>query len=101
MRSLKNDKRGLVFKNAFFAIAVVSVSILAIITWVDQWSDDYSSGITTDLDDFDKLDEVSAESTSQEGNISVKSSFNKESDFEGTSLRGVFAVLNICIGHSE
>jgi len=88
------DKRGLIFKNAFFAIIIASVAILAIGVWVDEWNTDYSSGLTIDLDDYDQLDEVSGEAIGQEGNISVKSSFNKADDFEGTSLRGVFSVLN-------
>jgi len=93
MRLLK-DKRGLVFKNAFFAILIASVAIIAVGVWVDEWNTDYGSGLTIDLDDYDKLDEVSGEAVGQEGNISIKSSFTEGADFEGTSLRGVFAVLN-------
>lgn len=88
------DKRGLIFKNAFFAVLIVSAAVLATITWIDQWNTDYGTSITTDLDEFDSLNETSVESTRQQGNISVKSSFSKEDDFEGSTLRGVFAVIN-------
>jgi len=94
MRSLIEDKRGLVFKNAFFAILVASAAVIAIGLWVDEWNTDYDAGLTYDLDDFDKLDEVSGEAVGQEGNVSVQSSFRGSEDFEGTSLRGVFRVLN-------
>jgi len=94
MRSIMKDKRGLIFKNAFFAILIASVAIIAIGLWVDEWNTDYSAGLTLDLDDFDKLDEVSGEAVGQEGNVSVQSSFRGSEDFEGTSLRGVFRVLN-------
>ena len=89
-----NDKRGLVFKNAFFALIVVGVAFVALGLWIDEWNTDYSSGLTVDFEDFDTLDEVSQEAIGQEGNISIKSSFTEGADFEGTSLRGVFAVLN-------
>ena len=88
------DKRGLVFKNAFFAIIIASVAILAVSVWVGEWNTDYGDGLTVDLADYDQLDEVSGEAVDQEENIAVKTSFNKGDDFEGTSLRGVFAVLN-------
>ena len=91
---VKGDKRGLVFKNAFFALLVVSASIIALGIWIDEWNTDYSAGLTVDLDDYNKLDEVSGEAIDQEGTVSIKSSFNEGIDFEGTSLRGVFAVLN-------
>ena len=91
---MKQDKKGLVFKNAFFAILVVSVTFVALGVWIGEWNTDYDSGITLDFDDYNKLDEVSNEAIGQEGNISVKSSFNEGNDFEGSSLRGIFAVLN-------
>ena len=94
MKSIMKDKRGLLFKNAFFAIAVVSVAILAIGSWVGEWNTDYNAGLTVDLDNYDQLDNLKGEAKGQEGNISLQSSFNKGTDFEGTSLRGVFSILN-------
>jgi len=94
MRSIIQDKRGLVFKNAFFAILIASAAFVALGVWIDAWNTDYIAGLTVDFDDYDKLDEISGEAIGQEGNISIKSSFNEGTDFEGTSLRGVFSVLN-------
>jgi len=92
----KMNKKGLVFQNAFMAIIVVSLAIIAVGVWVNDWNTTYSSGLTYDLGDYDKLDSMSGEASGQQGNISVKSSFAASSgtDFEGTSLRGVFGVLN-------
>jgi len=91
------NKKGLVFKNAFVAIIIVSLVVIAVGIWVNDWNTQYSSGLTYDLQDFDELDSMSSQATSQKGNLSVKSSFDAgtgATNFEGTSLRGVFSVLN-------
>ena len=90
---LMKNKKGLVFRNAFYAIVVVSMAFIAIGIWVSDWNTTYSSGLTYDLGEYDKLDEMSDQASSQRGNVSVKSSFATE-DFEGTSIRGVFGVIN-------
>ena len=90
------NKKGLVFKDAFFAIIIASLAIIAVGVWVNDWNTQYSSGLTYDLAEYSELDSMSAQASSQKGNVSVKSSFAAGSgaDFEGTSLRGVFGVLN-------
>ena len=90
---LIKDKKGLVFKDAFFSLVIVSVAIIATGVWIGSWNETYSSGLTYDLGDYDELDVMSGEAQSQKGNVSVKTSFDT-GDFEGTSLRGVFGVLN-------
>jgi len=92
---LKNDKRGLEFKLAFFALVSTSMVIMAIGVILDDWNDKYDSGLTYDLDtDYNKLDDVSTTAESQRGNISVKSSAQDVADFEGTSIRAAFGILN-------
>jgi len=88
------DKRALQFKAAFFAIISVSVVIIASGIWVNDWNSKYNGELTYDLQGLDKLDEMSATASTQQGNMSVKSSFSDVTNFEGTSLRGVFAVIN-------
>lgn len=91
------NKKGLVFKDALFALVFVSVSIIAIGIWVNDWNEQYDSGLTYDLGDFNELDSVSSTSQSQKGNLSVKSAFDAgqgAANFEGTSIRGAFGVLN-------
>jgi len=87
------NKKGLEFKLAFFAIIAVSMAVIAIGTWVNQWNDDYSSGLTYDLGDYDQLDEVTGDIETQQGKVTVKST-NTGEEFEGTSIRGVFGILN-------
>lgn len=87
------NKKGLVFRNAFFAIIVASMAIIAVGIWVNDWNTQYSSGLTYDLGSYSELDSMSGQASAQKGNVSIKSSFAAE-DFEGTSIRGVFGVLN-------
>jgi len=87
------NKKGLVFRDAFFAIIVASMAIIAIGIWVNDWNTQYSSGLTYDLGEYSELESMSGQASAQKGNVSVKSSFATE-DFEGTSIRGVFGVLN-------
>lgn len=93
MNKIKMNKKGLVFRDAFFAIIIVSMAIIAIGVWVSDWNTQYSSGLTYDLGEYSELDSMSGQASAQKGNVSVKSSF-ATGDFEGTSIRGVFGVLN-------
>lgn len=90
------DKRGLEFKKALFALIVIGMAIYGIGIWVGEWSDKYSSGINYDLGNYNKLDTLSSYATSTQGNLSTKSSFDTTSagDFEGTSIRGSFSIVN-------
>jgi len=91
------DKRGLQFKNALFALVAMSVVIIAVGNWVGSWNTTYDSGLEYDLQGFNKLDELSDYASSSQGNVSVKSSFDTNAqigDFEGTSLRGAFGIIN-------
>lgn len=92
----KKNKKGLIFKNALFALIIISMAIIAIGTWVGEWNVKYDSGLTYDLGDYNELDTMGEYATSTQGNMSAKSSFDTTSggDFEGTSLRGAFSVIN-------
>lgn len=94
LKSWKKDKRGLEFKLAFFAVITASVVVIAAGVMVSEWNDTYDSGLTYDLENLDKLDEVSDSVQQSQGNVTVKTSFSETTNFEGTSLRGVFRVLN-------
>jgi len=87
------DKRGLEFKLAFFAVITISAIIISLGAWIDEWNVDYSAGLVYDLDEYDKLSELSTEAEKQSGNISVRTSTQDE-NFEGTSIRAVFGILN-------
>lgn len=88
-----NNKKGLQFKSAFFAIIALSMIVIATGIIIDDWNTEYDSGLTYDLAEYSELDSLSSEANRQQGNISVKSSVEGE-DFEGTTLRAVFGILN-------
>lgn len=87
------NKKGLEFKLAFFALIAMSMVIIAVGVWIGEWNETYNAGLLYDLQDFDQLDSVSDEAGSQRTDINVKSTVTGE-DFEGTSIRGVFGILN-------
>ncbi len=93
---LIQDKRGFEFKKGLFALIIISMVIYGIGIWVGEWNTKYDSGLTYDLYDYDKLDTLSEYATSTQGDLAAKSSFDTTSggDFEGTSLRGAFSVVN-------
>jgi len=87
------DKRALEFKSAFFALIALGLIITAVGVIVSGWNGTYSSGLSYDLGEFDEADSVSSEAQSQQQGINVKST-NTGENFEGTSIRGVFGILN-------
>jgi len=90
---LIKDKRGLEFKSAYFAVVVVSMLVIAVGVMISEWNEDYSSGITYDLGEYNRLNDTTSTASEYEGNISVRSSTEGE-NFEGTALRAVFGFLN-------
>lgn len=87
------DKRGLEFKSAFFAIIIFSMVIIAIGVIILEFDNIYNSGITYDLNKYNQLDNISSTAKTQQDSIVVKST-NTGEEFEGTSIRGVFGILN-------
>lgn len=87
------NKKGLSFKLAFFALIAISLIVIALGTWISEWNSDYGSGLVYDLGEYDRLDDVSTEAKSQQSGVTVKSTSTNE-EFESTSIRGVFGILN-------
>jgi hypothetical protein len=90
------DKKGLQFKSALFALVTVSIAIIAVGFWIDDWNVKYDSGLTYDLGGYNKLDTMSDYASSSKGSLAVKSSSDTtgSGDFEGTSIRGAFSIIN-------
>lgn len=89
------DKRGVQFQAAIFALVAISIIVYGIGIWVGQWNTDYNSGLTYDLNNYSKLDTLSTYASGSQGDIAVKSSSDPSGlDFEGTSLRGAFKIIN-------
>jgi len=94
MKKIIKNKKAMEFASAFYTIVAVSIVIIALGVWVNDWDLKYGSGLTYDLtEDYNKLNEMSAEASKQEGNISVRSS-DQDSRFEDSTLRAVFGFLN-------
>ena len=89
----KMNKKGLEFKSAFFAVVIMGLLVAAIGVIIGKWNVDYGSGLSYDLDEYNQMDQMSGEAQSQRGNISVRSTTDA-TDFEGTSIKGVFGLLN-------
>jgi len=90
------NKSGLQFKSALFALVAVSMAIIAVGWWVDDWNTRYDSGLTYDLSGYNKLDTMSDYASGTKGTLAVKSSYDTtgSGDFEGTSIRGAFSIIN-------
>jgi len=95
-KQMIKDKRGLELKKAFFSLVAISMVIIAIGVIIGDWNSHYDSGLTYDLEsDYNKMSGISGEAEAQRGNISASSASSPESgDFEGTSIRAVFGILN-------
>lgn len=91
---LIKDKQGVEFKLAFFAVVALSMVVIATGVIVEDWNTKYSSGLTYDLTDYDALDKMSSTAKGQKGSVSVKSSAQDTADFEGTSIRAAFGIIN-------
>lgn len=89
----KMNKKGLEFKLAFFALIIVSMTIIAVGTWITEWSNEYDSNLSYDLNEYDTTSAVQNETKDQQGKVSITSTGTGE-EFEGTSIRGVFGILN-------
>lgn len=87
------NKKGLEFKSAFFALILVGIVVTAVGIQIDTWNTDYGSGLDYDLDAYDKSSSVSNTAGEQKEDITVRSSGQGE-QFEDTSIRGAFGVLN-------
>lgn len=87
------NKKGLEFKLALFAIVGLSMLIIAISFMLTEWNTRYEVGLSPDLDEFNKLDEVTDVAAEQQQRISPQSS-DPGSDFEARSFRGGFGIIN-------
>lgn len=89
----KLDKKGLQLKNAFFAVVVVSMVIIAVGVIVGEWDTKYQSGLNYDLSEYDKLSEFSEEAQTQKGQITPQDADPGTGDLEGKTFRGGYGIL--------
>lgn len=96
MKIINKNKKGLQFQSTIIALVIFSMAIVAIGVWVNQWDQDYDSGINSDLSGYSKLDDLSDYASTSKGTLAPKTSSDTTGtgDFEGTSLRGAFSIVN-------
>lgn len=87
------NKKGLEFKSMFFSLVILSMVIISVSLWVNAWGIKYDSGVTSDLGEYDNLERSSDIAVSQQTRISPRSP-DPGTDFESTTFRGVFGVVN-------
>ena len=87
------NKKAFQIKSAFFAIIVLGLVITAVGVIVNGWNTTYNAGLSYDLQGFNQVDSVSSTAQSQQEGVNIKSA-NSGIDFAGTSIRGVFGILN-------
>lgn len=80
------------FKSTFIAILIFSMIMIAASLIVSEWADVYSSGITPDLQEFDKSSTVIGQAETQKGKINPQSG-EASSDFETETFRGGYGIL--------
>lgn len=87
------NKKGMEFKSVFFSLVIISVVIISVGMFVGGWNSKYNAGLTYDLEEYNNLEKSSSVAQSQQGRISPRSP-DPGTDFESTTFRGVFGVIN-------
>lgn len=89
---LRMNKKGVEFKSAFFAMIIFSMCVIAIGVMITGYEDGYDVGVSSDLEEYDKLDEVSADALGQKSAIGANDPDPSE-DAEANTFRGVYGIL--------
>ncbi len=90
---LIKDKRGLELKNAFFAILVFSIVIIAVGVIVGEWGTKYNSGVTSDLEEYNTLPEVYSDIQTQKGKITPDDPEPQRQDAESSTFLGSYGIM--------
>jgi len=89
---VKMNKKGLEFKAAFFAIIAFSLFITAAGIMVTEMGTQYNPEATFNLDQYNKLDEISEVGEDQQSRLSPDNA-NPGTDFEASTFTGAFGVI--------
>ena len=80
------------FKTTFFAIIIFSVLMIAVGVIINQRNSAYNTGITSDLEGLNKLEDVGAVAEEHQDDISPQSG-EASSDFETETFRGGYGTI--------
>lgn len=92
IQKLVNDKRGLEFKSAFFAVVAVGIFAVAMGVHLSAWNVQYNSGLDPDLEDFNQIEVISEQTQIQQDKLSTNDP-DPGQDAEANTFRGVYGVL--------
>ena len=91
-KKLKKDKRGLQFKNAFFAVIAIGLIVTAIGVIIGEWNTQYNSGLSYDLDEYNKNSEMAGTAEGYENSLSPDSPDSGQT-FESTSTFSSYGII--------
>ena len=97
IKNIVRDKRGVQLQSAFFAILVFSAVIISTGVIVNEWSDKYSTGVTSDLEKYNTLDSVYGDIQSQKGKVTPNDPSPGENS-ESNTFRGVYGIVTGVLG---
>lgn len=86
------NKKGFEFKSGMFAIVAIALLVTAFATIISQQSDKYNSGATSELDNYNKLSEISGTAESYEGSLTPEDP-EPGQDPESNTFRGVYGII--------
>ena len=86
------NKKGVEIGNAIYAIVGFSMFIVAIGIIISEYEDQYNTGITNDLGEYNKLDELSSLAENQRNSISPNTPDPSE-NAEANTFRGGYGII--------
>ena len=86
------NRKGLQFRNSFFAIIIIGMVVVAFGTIIGEWNTYYNAGLTYDLGSFDRGSEVSKTVAGYEAAVTPKSP-ETGLDFQSNTLQAVYGVI--------
>jgi len=88
----KLNKKGMEFKSVLQSVVMVSLLVVAYGIIIINQSNAYNTGITSEIDQYDKLDEISSTTGGFKENIGA-SDPNPGQDAEANTFRSVYGLL--------
>lgn len=81
------------FNKVFISLTIVSMVIIGIGLTLGEWNTIYNSGITYDLTEYNKLDNLTVEASTQKDKVVPQDDSIGTGDYEGKILSGAYGLL--------
>jgi len=86
------NNKGLVFKNVFFAIIIFGMIVIGMGVFISDWNRYYNSGVTSDLDEFSRSDEIASTAGVYVEKTTIGDAGSGQ-DAEVSTFRGAYGIL--------